>query len=140
MKIRTVKPEDLWDVAKIDNLSFKKPWTFPRFIEQYETNKDNFLIAEENGKILGFSISDCKGLLMLIAVDPNARGKGIGSKLLAATIKKLRMMGIKKVFAHVRKSNKKVIDFYVKHGFKIEKELPHYYSDEDGWLLVKELD
>ena len=139
MKIRKVKAEDLWDVAKISYNSFRKSWSFPRFIEQYETNRENFLVAEEHGKVVGFSISDNSGLLMLIAVEPTCRKKGIGSKLLDTTLIFLKKKNVRKVFAHVRKSNENVIAFYLKHGFKKEKKLPHYYSDEDGWLLTKEL-
>ena len=139
MRIRTVGPKDLWDVVKISQVSFKKSWTFPRFLEQYERNREGFLVAEESGKIVGFSITTPDGLLMLIAVKPEMRGKGIGSKLLEASIQFLKSRGVKKAFAHVRKSNERVIDFYLSHGFRKEKELPHYYSDEDGWLLTRRL-
>ena len=129
---------DLWDVARISNAAFKAPWTFPRFLEQYETNRDFFLVAEDKG-IVGFSVSDRSGLLMLVAVDPKYRGRGIGSKLLEETIKIFRKKGTKKVFAHVRESNGKVINFYMKHRFTKKEKLSHYYSDEDGWLLMRNL-
>ncbi|MCD4740258.1 ribosomal protein S18-alanine N-acetyltransferase [archaeon] len=138
MKIRIVESEDLWDVARIENQAFKKPWTFPRFVEQYETNKEGFLVAEDK-KVIGFSVTDPNGLLMLLAVDDKHKGKGIGSELLKAALDFLKSLGVSKAYSHVRKSNEQVIKFYEKHGFKKEKELPHYYSDEDGWLLTKQL-
>ena len=139
MKIREVNAQDLWSVAHIENESFKKPWTFPRFVAQYERNKEGFLIAEEKGRVIGFSVTDPGGLLMLIAVDSDYRGKGFGSKILEASLKFLRKKKAKKAYGHVRKSNEKVIRFYENHGFKKERVLKDYYSDEDGWLLTKKL-
>ena len=139
VKIRVVNAEDLWEVSRIENQAFKKPWTFPRFVQQYEQNREGFLVAEDKGRVVGFSIADPGGLLMLIAVDTRHRDRGIGSKLLEASFKFLKKHKAKKAFGHVRKSNQKVIRFYEEHGFKKEKKLPDYYSDEDGWLLSKTL-
>lgn len=54
-----------------------------------------------------------------IAVDPDLRGDGIGSKLIQKAKEDARKMGCDRIFLDVLFSNKKVISWYERHGFRI---------------------
>ncbi len=76
VKIRKATPSDLKDIKKI--LSFYYLDT-----ESVEKNLPEFIVAVRNGTIVGCACLDISDVVELrsIAVLPNYRNKGIGSKL-----------------------------------------------------------
>ena len=61
-----------------------------------------------------------EGQIGRMAVLEAYRGKGIGSRLLAAVIEEAQQAGHKQVFLHAQVS---VIEFYKHHGFSAEGEI-----------------
>lgn len=74
--------------------------------------------------------------LFSIAVFPGFRGKNIGGKLLEQTINIARAGKYERVSLEVSKSDKALINFYKKAGFKTIKELPDYYNKNDHALQM----
>ena len=70
-----------------------------------------------------------------IAVSEEYKNKGIGSELLKA----IENINIKNITLEVRKTNKIAIEFYKKNGYKVVAIRKNYYSDEDGYLMIKEI-
>jgi ribosomal-protein-alanine N-acetyltransferase len=138
VKVRKVTAEDLWQVARIDAECFDNPWTFPNFVQQYEENQDGFLVAEKESQVVGFSVTDGKGVLLLLAVKKQEQRRGIGSLLLQESLGFLKGKAVKAV-AHVKKKNRAGTRFYLRNGFKREELLKDYYSDGDAWVLSKKL-
>lgn len=62
--------------------------------------------------------SSIKAELLFLFVDKNHRGEGIGKKLVDATSKQFRKIGVKKYRITIMPSNKDGIKFYEKLGFK----------------------
>ena len=76
-----------------------------------------------------------------IAVLPGYQGSGIGKQILDYTIEFGRMRKSERISLEVLKSDKRLIQYYVKAGFKITEELPEYYSKiEDGLKMILQLD
>ncbi len=68
-----------------------------------------------------------------IALLPEFRNKGLGSLILNEVVDYARKNHFYKVILEVRKSNVDLINWYVKHGFKVLKTIPDYYKiGEDG--------
>lgn len=81
-----------------------------------------------------------------LAVHPNYRGKGIGSALVKSAEKKLMELIKKgkaktiKVEVKVSENEAKTVDFFRKHGFRLEGRLKsHFRAGELVHVLGKEL-
>ncbi|MFH0986533.1 MAG: GNAT family N-acetyltransferase [Candidatus Micrarchaeota archaeon] len=82
-----------------------------------------FLIAEENGKIVGFTYSSIKirgkekiACFVYLAVHPKYRKKGIGTILWDERLKRLRKRKVVRVYEWISASNKRMQRFSEKHG------------------------
>ena len=98
------------------------------FRARISRQKDNkiALVAEENGKLIGFAqaTKDEEGrLLRSLYVSPTSQGKGAGRKLLNSV---LNWMEAEKYPAilHVVKTNHPAISFYEHSGFKFSRDMP----------------
>ena len=93
--------------------------------------------TEPVGLMLGIISTKMKGLLFVwqIGVDENARGKGIGSKLLQSTIDHARNVGHRGVMATVETTNIASQKLFEKNGFEIVTEK---YQDEYTELLISD--
>lgn len=141
--IRKFKPRDLNRVYEIECKSFKDPYNVLFLLNLYELYPETFLVAEENGVVVGYVIArhvDGRGHVIAIAVEPRHRCRGIGRALMEATMRIFEATGVKEVYLEVRVSNVGAIKFYENLGFKKEEILPAYYADgEDGVLLRKSI-
>jgi ribosomal-protein-alanine N-acetyltransferase len=108
----------------------------------YETFPDGFLVAEEDGHIVGFlttvvvALFDVK--ILSIAVDKRCQSKGFASMLLKALFQVLRAKGILRLLLEVRLSNTRAQRLYLSLGFNLVKVISAYYQDgEDAYLMEK---
>lgn len=96
------------------------------------------LVAEVGGNVVGWSVglvrhhargrSARSGRIYTLAVDPGARGGGVGRLLLARTIRALRRRGAGRIFLEVQAENDPAISLYRAVGFVEQHVLPHYYG------------
>ncbi len=90
------------------------------------------LIAERDGRPVGFSVTDFRGEgpahLVAIAVDYQERGLGVGSALLAAEQARARRRGSPALELCTADGNLEAIDLFRRRGFKILRRVPHYYA------------
>ncbi|NHN31462.1 GNAT family N-acetyltransferase [Paenibacillus agricola] len=116
-----------------------------------ETCKDlmfqDLLCAESDGQVTSFLVFTCSEgsiSISLMGTDPRYHRKGIGSKLLLHLFEHVKKMGFNKIVVlTVPPSSKplyqQTVQFYEKHGFKIEKEFTELW--QSGTVqLVKILD
>ena len=66
----------------------------------------------------GYGFVDERTPELAIAVVPNARGKGVGSKLLDALLGRARDAGYSSVSLSVDRANEGAIELYRRHGFE----------------------
>jgi len=120
-----------------------------------ETKKNyNYIVAEENGKIIGLTTWQMHGLfkhelceLDRIAVLPEAKGKGVAKELFDALIKeandeyKKHGFRLRKLYILTHADNKRAQAFYEKMGCRHEATLKsHYYKDKDEWVYSRFFD
>ena len=110
---------DIWLTASIKAHDFidKSFWQskVTDMREQYIPVSETY-VYEENKEVIGF-ISLYNETISAIFISPDSQGKGIGSQLIQKA-KEVR----ENLNLTVYKENKKSIEFYIKCGFKIEKE------------------
>ncbi len=139
--IRPAKLFDIPDVMRIERESFREAYPRGIFLVFLENNPDTFLVAEYNGKVIGYVMAylrpDLEGHIMSIAVDPAYRGNGIGSALLVEAIERLIKKGARYIGLEVRVSNERAIRLYERFGFKKVKRIIGYYVDgEDAYYMI----
>jgi len=155
MIIRKAKKEDLNDLAGlhihlIRQIQKCKPWKycvakttvayFKKKILKLFKNKDASIdVAEEDGKIIGYSIGIVKnypsfinfkkyGELYEVSINPKFRGGGIGPKLAKRTLEFFKSKNVEIAEALVDNKNIIALKTWKKLGFK-----------EDLFVLLKKL-
>lgn len=75
-----------------------------------------------------------------VVVAPQARGQGLGERLIARAERAATAAGCKRIKLEVRRRNRPAQALYAKRGYQLVKALPGYYEDgSDGLRLAKEL-
>jgi len=140
MAIRKFRYEDLEEVAEIASHSLQEKYTLDFFLYLWQISPDGFLVAEKNGKVVGFIIAlqPCSEELriLMLAVDKNFRRQGIGSSLLKELL--LRFPA-RRIYLEVRTDNREAIKFYEKHGFRIKEKIENFYTDDSPAFLMEKV-
>ncbi|MGQ9718677.1 MAG: ribosomal protein S18-alanine N-acetyltransferase [Nitrososphaerales archaeon] len=138
--VRRCGDQDLDQVLAIERVCFKHPYDYLTFFYFLTKEPEGFYVAEENGHILGYAIfssKDDKGNVISIAVLPEFRRRGIGSKLLEEGLEFLSKK-VKEVELQVRVGNREAINFYRRFGFREKCLIYNYYPDgEDALVMLK---
>lgn len=88
--------------------------------QKLAVQRDLFLVAVENSRVLGTILAGYdghRGWLYKLAVHPNARHCGIGTKLVRAAEKALAAKGCTKVNLQVRSGNVEAARFWARMGY-----------------------
>ena len=112
-------------------LNIKKKWP------------DVFLLIKDQQKIIGVGcgaiLPNEKLRILIIALEKEYQGRGLGTKLMDQMISAAMIFGITKVTLEVRKDSQ-AINFYRKLGFSSVDVLPCYYQDGcDGIVMERQL-
>ncbi|MBH1999144.1 MAG: GNAT family N-acetyltransferase [Sphingomonadaceae bacterium] len=116
--------------------SFGEAWTLPQLAGVMMMPGTWLTIARVDAASLGFALvrsvlDECE--LLLLAVDPAWRGRGIGATLLRDTLRTARRKGIISMNLEVR-ANNNAIKLYETIGFEYVHRRPGYYRGNDGQL------
>ena len=139
--IRKFRPSDFERIIEIEKEAFGE-YNPILFMTAYETFPDGFLVAEEEGHVVGFlttvvvALFDVK--ILSIAVDKRCQSKGFASMLLQALFEVLRAKGFLRLLLEVRLSNIRAQKLYLSLGFNLVNVISAYYQDgEDAYLMEK---
>ncbi len=130
--IRLMQASDLNTVCQIENQVQSHPWTLSQFqdsINSYQTT-----VLEVQGQVIAFCILQPvldEANLLLMAVDPQFQGQGLGFQILAESIQLLKNNPIQ-IFLEVRESNHAAIALYEKSEFHQIDLRKNYYPNPDG--------
>ena len=118
-------------------------WTAPRVLHSIADPAANVVIAQGNGRMLGFGIMkyhDDEAHLLLLAVRAQAGRRGIGSALVAWLEQSARIAGIGQVYLEARLTNGAARAFYARLGYREIQTLPGYYQGVEACVrLAKDL-
>ena len=142
--IRFMRLKDVDQVSDIEEATIARPWSRDSFRQELTRNAvARSLVAEEDGKILGYAgawvILD-ESHITNIAVLEEARGRGIGRKLTSGLLQILSNLGACYATLEVRVSNERAQNLYKSLGFVSVGKRKRYYEDnnEDAFLMVCE--
>src|SRR3989337_1996697 len=153
-KLRKFTPDDLQSVMQINRVCLPENYTDLFFIDLHERFPEAFVVAEEDGKIVGYIMGRIevglsnlglgglirKGHVVSIAVLPQSRRKGVAQALINTAMDGMRYYKAKQCFLEVRVTNNVGIALYKKLGFEVSRTINGYYSDgEDAYVMSKKL-
>ena len=143
MIIRAMNSNDVEALAQIERSCFSDPWSADAFTYELTNPLSCWLVAEDEGEILGYVGSQAvidEADIMNIAVIPPYRRRGIAKQLLQQLTAELDIKGVKKLSLEVRVSNEAAITLYFMLGFEQVGRRPGYYRKprEDALIMRKE--
>ncbi len=142
LQIDDMRKEDLEQVSTMEAACFSMPWSKKSFEENLNRSDAVYVVARDGDKVLGY----CGAYVILneadinqVAVEPLHRKKGVGGKMLAVLLEKLRKAGADAVTLEVRKSNEAAIALYESMGFVTEGIRKKFYEKpvEDALIMWK---
>ena len=120
------------------------------FLARFRAVTEQFpwLVWEEAGKILGYAYGSApfeRAAFRWMAEDsvylrPEARGRGIGGRLLRALEEILKIQGYRKIYAIITTENEKSLDFHRKLGYRHVADFPACGFKFGRWLGITWLD
>ena len=126
VEIRAFASDDVNQVVELwQRCELLAPQNNPRkdIERKLGTGRELFLIGEESGLIVAAAMGGYeghRGWVNYLAVDPGARGRGLGRAMMDALEAKLLSLGCPKLNLQVRSSNEAVIAFYRALGYSID--------------------
>lgn len=123
------------DVSTVFNIEKKvqiKPWSKNQFLDAVEQYVST--VIEKDGQVVGFCLLQPvldEANLLLMAVDPQYQGQGLGYKLLNESLNLLKNNPVQ-IFLEVRQSNTAAINLYEKSDFHQIDLRKNYYPNLDG--------
>jgi ribosomal-protein-alanine N-acetyltransferase len=153
-ELRKFTMNDLESVTRINQVCLPENYTDFFFVDLYRRSPETFIVAEENGKIVGYimcrievGLSNLglsglvkKGHVVSVAVIPEHRNMGVGGALVTKAMEGMRMYGAKQCYLEVRLTNEDAISLYKKLGLEVTRTIRGYYADgEDAHVMSTKL-
>jgi len=117
-------------------------WTPARVLRGIRDRGTNVVVAECGADLAGFGIMkylDDDAHLLLFAVKPEYRRRGVGSGLVTWLERTATTAGIELIFLETRATNTAAREFYAARGYRELATLPRYYGSEDAVRIGKDL-
>ncbi len=131
IKIKTMTPEDVVQVHKVEEACFSVPWSLENFERIFRYKENYYLTAWDGDTIVGFiglmAVAG-EGDITNVAVLPSYRKQGIGDRLVKSMIDLAKEKEISKIMLEVRSSNEAAIHLYEKYGFEFLCIRKNYYQ------------
>jgi ribosomal-protein-alanine N-acetyltransferase len=152
--LRKFIPDDLQSVTQINRLCLPENYMDFFFMDLHKRFPETFIVAEEDGKIVGYIMCRIevglaslslgglirKGHVVSIAVLPQGRRKGVAQQLMTKAMEGMRYYKAKLCYLEVRVTNEPGVALHKKLGFEVSRTIHGYYSDgEDAYVMSKKL-
>src|SRR5271157_1795020 len=149
-EVRRCEREDVPDVIRINSETLPEHYSDYFYYEILAEFPETFLVAELDGKIVGYIMCRIeygfshlrrlglarKGHIVSIAIVEQHRRKGVGSALVKACHEEMIAKGASECYLEVRISNGEAIGLYERLEYKTTGQLESYYKDGEAAYLM----
>ena len=140
--------EDIPGVLVIENVSFPTPWSESAFrYELLENPYASLFVAKtrDTAEVIAFAcawIVDQEMKINNIAVHPEYRTRGVGTRFLKFLLEYAASQGCREVTLEVRPSNEVALHLYQQAGFVPVGRRKQYYTDthEDAIVMWRRIE
>ncbi len=147
--LRAAQTSDLETITAIERASFSDPWSRSGFAALLRNPTVLFLVAADAapagplgdvvGSVVGYVVAwfaADESEIANIAVAPDARGRGVGARLLDAALAEAVRRGAATTYLEVRESNGPARQLYASRGFEVRGRRRRYYHNPSEDALV----
>jgi ribosomal-protein-alanine N-acetyltransferase len=136
--VRPMSTEDVSRCLTIEAQTYPLPWTEGVFLDELVAPGRAYLVMEVDGLVVGYG-----GVMLVlpeahvtsVTIDPEFRGRDLGTKVMLALAEEARRAGAKSLTLEVRASNKNAQSLYTKFGMAPVGIRKRYYRDEDALIM-----
>lgn len=145
--LRRARSQDLDALYRLEQVAFSGD-RFSRRQLWHLLNRahaESLLAEAEDGRLLGYGTllfrrGSHRVRLYSFCVHPEARGSGLGRRLLESLERLAAARGGQALGLEVRADNRVALGLYRRMGFRLERWLEDYYEDGcSGWQMSKPL-
>jgi ribosomal-protein-alanine N-acetyltransferase len=138
-EFRSMELSDVATLAVLEAGIYDTPWSQGVFVEELSQSNRIYLVAENgSGGIVGYGgllLVDEDAHITTLAVIPEARGNGLGTRLMLALTDAAVTAGAAHLTLEVRLSNAPAQRLYRRFGFAPVGLRKNYYRDEDALVM-----
>jgi ribosomal-protein-alanine N-acetyltransferase len=148
--LRRFEPSDLERAMHINRVCLPENYTTFFFMDLYKRFPETFIVAEENGEVVGYIMCRIetgipsfkllgiarKGHVISIAVLPEHQRRGIGYELMREAMWAMVNYKAKECYLEVRSSNVAAVSLYRKMGFEVARTIRGYYADREAACVM----
>ena len=132
LTLRSYEPRDFNALYRLDQSCFPAGISYSKTTLRYFLTiaPADCVVAEEEGKIAGFIVSEENPpLAHIITLDVTERHRrsGIGTALLQKIEANLAARGVRSILLETAITNEAAVAFWQRHGYRIEATLKRYY-------------
>lgn len=148
MRVRRAELSDLDDLVALEDATFDSDrMSRAQYRRHLDSESARVLVASANHRrflgtaVVFFRKGSRVARLYSLASRPEARGKGVGSALLAGVERAARRRGCRELRLEVRTDNADAIRLYERLGYRRFARIDGYYEDgADAWRYARPLD
>ena len=138
LTLRPMTDDDFEAVLALEQQIFSHPWTAGILRDELAAPRRTYLVAEEDGEVVGYggmmTVAD-EGHITNLAVAPDARGRGIATRLVLDLAEGALEAGVQHLTLEVRLSNAGARRLYGRFGFAPVGIRKDYYVDDDALIM-----
>jgi ribosomal-protein-alanine N-acetyltransferase len=137
--IRRMDSGDLSSVARLEADVYPQPWSLRVFQDELRAANRSYLVVEdEHGALVGYGgllVVDADAHITTLAVDPSARRRRLGTRVMLALVDEALSIGAEHLTLEVRMSNDPAQQLYARFGFAPVGLRKNYYQNEDALVM-----
>lgn len=137
--VRPARPADLPTLVELEAASFPDPWSARMLASAIADPHSLVQVIEDGGRVAGYAVlrrAADEAELLSVAVDPEARGRGLGRRLVEEGLDRVREQGARTCYLEVRPGNEPARSLYRSLGFRRIGRRRAYYRDGSDALVL----
>jgi ribosomal-protein-alanine N-acetyltransferase len=144
--VRTVTEADLPELHRLDQEIFKKE-AYPYFVlrQFYDLYRDDLFVLDDGAEFHGYVLAGTtpdksRSWILGLAIHQQWRGHGLGRRLMAESLRRLRAQGVGEVWLTVEPANATAITLYASLGFaRVDHREGYFGTGADRLLMARSL-